>query len=83
MALHISNPGADRSAREFAKITGETIAEAVVEALRVRLVRERAKAPVDLKAEIMAIGQRAGRIPRRTGRAAEEIAGYDERGLPP
>ncbi len=80
MPLHISNPEADRSAHELAKITGETIAEAVVEALRERLVRETAKAPVDLKAEIMAISQRAGRIPQRTGRAAEEIVGYDERG---
>ncbi len=58
MPLHISNPGADRSAREFAKITGETIAEAVVEALRVRLVRERAKAPVDLKADTTLRGLR-------------------------
>ncbi len=80
MPLHISNPEADRLARELARLKGETIAEAVGEALRERLVRETAKAPVDLKAEIMAIGQRAGRIPRRTGRAAEEIVGYDERG---
>ncbi len=83
MPLHISNPGADRSARELARLTGETIAEAVVEALRERLVRETLKAPVDLKAEIMMIGRRAGRIPNRTGRAVEEIVGYDERGLPP
>ncbi len=70
MPLHISNPEADRLARELARLTGETIAEAVVEALRERLVREIARAPVDLKAEIMAIGRRAGRIPQRMDRGA-------------
>ncbi len=69
-------------ARELAKITGETIAEASANALRGRLPRETAKKPADLKAEIMAVSRRAGRIPRRTVRAPEEIIGYDERGLP-
>ncbi len=82
MPLHISSPEADRLARELARLKGETISEAVVKALRERLARETLKAPVDLTAEIMAISRRAGRIPRRTGRAAEEIIGYDERGLP-
>ncbi len=82
MPLHISNPEADRLARELARLKGETVTEAVVKALRERLVRETANAPVDLKAEIMAISRRAGRIPRRTDRTPEEIIGYDERGLP-
>ncbi len=82
MVLHISNPEADRLARELAKLKGETITEAVVKALREGLLRETAKARVDLKAEIMAISRRAGRIPRRTSRTAEEIIGYDESGLP-
>jgi hypothetical protein len=30
----------------------------------------------------MAIGRRTAALPRRTGRTAGEILGYDERGLP-
>ena len=82
MPLHISNPEADRLARELARLKGETLTQAVIKALRERLVRETARAPVDLKAEIMAISERAGRMPRRKDRTAEEIIGYDELGLP-
>jgi antitoxin VapB len=82
MALNIKDPEADRLARELAARTGESITETVVKALRERLKRETAKAPVELEDEIMAISRRAGRIPRRTGRMADEIIGYDEKGLP-
>ncbi len=81
MALNIKDPEADRLARELAARTGETITETVVKALRERLKRETAKTPVSLKAEIMAISRRAGRLPRRTGNTPEEIIDYDERGL--
>ena len=30
----------------------------------------------------MAISRRTAALPRRTGRTADEILGYDERGLP-
>ena len=82
MPLHISNPEADCLARELARLKGETITEAVVKALRERLLRETGRGQIDLKAEIMAISRRAGRLPRRTERTPEEIIGYDERGLP-
>ncbi len=81
MALNIKDPEADRLARELAARTGETITETVVKALRERLKRETAKVPVELKDEIMAISRRAGRIPRHTGRTADEIIGYDDKGL--
>ena len=55
----------------------------MVKALRERLVRETGRAQIDLKAEIMAISRRAGSLPRRTDATAEEIIGYDERGLLP
>ncbi len=82
MALNIKDAEADRLARELAARTGETITEAVVKALRERLKREGARAPVSLKDEIMAISRRAAALPRRTGRTPEEIIGYDDRGLP-
>ena len=82
MALNIKDPEADRLARELAARTGETITETVVKALRERLKRETARAPVELKDEIMAISRRAGLIPRHTGQTADEIIGYDDKGLP-
>ncbi len=88
MALSIKNPEAERLARELAALTGETVTETVVTALRERLRRENAALPGRaltgraLKDEIMAISRRAGRLPRRTDKTPEEIIDYDERGLP-
>ena len=82
MALNIKDPEADRLARELCTRTGETITEAVLKALRERLKRECAKTPMSLKDEILAISRRSAALPRRTGRTADEIIGYDERGLP-
>ena len=82
MALNIKDPEADRLARELCTRTGETITEAVLKALRERLKRECAKTPMSLKDEIMAISRRSAALPRRSGRTADEIIGYDERGLP-
>lgn len=82
MALNIKDPEADRLARQLAARTGETITEAVVKALRERLRRESAIAAIGLKDELMAISRRAAALKRRTGRSAEEVLGYDERGLP-
>ena len=82
MALNIKDPEADRLARELAARKGETLTEAVVKALRERLRRERSGGPIRLRDEIMAISRRAAALPRRSGRTAEQIIGYDERGLP-
>lgn len=41
MALHLTNPEADRLAREMAKLTGETLADVVKNAVRSRLERLR------------------------------------------
>ncbi len=87
MALYIQNPEAERLARELAALTGETITETVVKALRERLRRENARTGIGLsrralKDEIMAISRRASRLPRRRDQTPEHIIGYDERGLP-
>ncbi len=82
MALNIKDPEADRLARELAAKTGETLTETVIEALRQRLKREAAKAPLSLKDEIMAISRRSAGLPRRTGRTPDEIVGYDKHGVP-
>jgi antitoxin VapB len=83
MALHIRHPEADRLARRLAKTTGKPLTEVVIEALRDRLNREERRTTFPrLREEIMAISRRAAALPRRTGRSADEIIGYDERGLP-
>ncbi len=82
MTLNIRNLEAERLARELAARTGETITEAVINALRDRLERECGKAPLDLKDEIMAISRRTAAMPRKTGRTADDTIAHDERGLP-
>ena len=83
MALNIRNPEAEELAGALARLTGETKTEAVTRALRDRLTRlrrERAHRP--LADELDDIARQCVRLPVRDGRAAEEILGYDENGLP-
>lgn len=83
MTLHIRHPEADRLARELAKATGKPLTQVVIEALRNQLRREQGQARFPrLKEEILEISRRAAALPRRSGRSAEEIIGYDDRGLP-
>ncbi len=83
MTLTIKHPEADRLAREFAACTGETLTEAVLNALRERLVRERGKVKTPrLRDELRAIRQRCAALPVLDARGSEDILGYDEHGLP-
>ena len=82
MALSIKNPEADRLARELASTTGETIADAVLGAIRARLVRETGWSPEGARAEIVRIQERLAAFPVFDDRTADEIIGYDEHGLP-
>ena len=83
MALSIKDPEADRLAREVARLTGETLTEAVTESLRERLERVRhRRAGPSLAAELDEIALRCAALPMRDARTAEEIIGYDESGLP-
>jgi antitoxin VapB len=83
MALNVKNPEADRLAHELAEKTGETITEAVINALRERLVRENGRrSPRPLKDEILAIGKRCAALPDLDQRTADEILGYNESGVP-
>jgi antitoxin VapB len=83
MALSIKDPEADRLARELAARTGETLTEAVVVALRERLARETGRTrSIPLREELAAIRQRCAVLPVLDTRSADEILGYDGRGLP-
>lgn len=83
MALSIKDPEADRLARALAARTGESLTQAVVVALRERLARETGLAHVTpVREELAEIRRRCAALPVIDSRAADEIIGYDERGLP-
>lgn len=82
MALSIKDPEADRLAREVAKATGETLTAAVVQSLRERLARVRRPRAGRLSEQLLTIARRCARLPVQDRRSANEILGYDERGVP-
>jgi len=83
MALSLKDPEADRLAREVAARTGETLTAAVVVALRERLARLRARPRRrPLRDELREIGERCAKLPDLDTRSADDILGYDDRGMP-
>ncbi len=83
MALIIHDAEADRLARELATQTGESLDQAVVNALRVRLERERQRVERPYVRELFRHAQeRISRLPVLDNRSDDEILGYDENGLP-
>ncbi len=84
MALSLKDPETDKLARQVASLTGETLTEAVREALRLRLRREqlkRGEKPFD-RAAVDALIRRFAALPVLDDRSDDEILGYDENGLP-
>jgi antitoxin VapB len=83
MALSIRNERAEKLAREVAAETGENLTEAITHALEERLERIKGRRrEIDLAGEIMKISRRCSALPDVDQRDADEILGYDERGLP-
>jgi antitoxin VapB len=83
MALNLRNREAEKLAETLAKLTGETKTEAVTKALRDRLARvRRERSGRRLADDLDAIARHCASLPVRDPRPADEIIGYDERGLP-
>ena len=84
MTLSIKNPNADRLARALSQRTGETLTEAVINALRERLERELRKEQSigRLVEDVMEIGRHCASLPLLDGRRPDEILGYEKNGLP-
>lgn len=83
MALSIKDPEADRLARELARQTGETLTEAIVTALRERLNRQKRRRTLPARREkLRALRLSMRDLPVLDARPAEEILGYDEKGMP-
>lgn len=83
MSLSIKHDEADRLARELARLTGESLTEAVLNSLRERLQRQRALGRKGrLRDDLLDIGHRCAALPVMDDRPTDEILGYDEHGLP-
>ena len=84
MPLSIKDPEADKLARDLAQRTGKSLTQAVITALRERLLREQRKdeAIDSLVEEVMDIGRHCAALPLLDARSPDEIIGYDEHGLP-
>jgi antitoxin VapB len=83
MALSIKHPEADRLARQLAERTGESLTDAVLNALRERLKREQSKDDAaQVLDELRTIRKRMARYPVLDDRSPDEILGYDENGIP-
>lgn len=83
MAISVRNPRAEKLARQVAAETGESLTEAIIHALEERLERLKGRrTTLDVAEEIMRISHRCRALPDKDERSADEILGYDERGLP-
>jgi antitoxin VapB len=84
MVLSIKDPDADRLARALSQRTGETLTEAVINALRERLERElRKEQSIEtLVEDVMEIGRHCASLPLLDQRRPDEILCYDKNGLP-
>lgn len=82
MSLNVKNPEADKLARALSKLTGQSITEVIIRALKEKLIREQGRqAPLSLKDEILKIGRRCARLPELDKRTPDQIIGYNEHGL--
>lgn len=85
MALSLKDPETDRLARELAKLTGESLTDAVRQSLADRLMRERRKRQEkseEFIRRLTEIAKRCAALPDYDTRSADEIIGYDEYGVP-
>lgn len=83
MALNIRNRDTDELAQALADLTGEIKTKAVTTALRERLEREQRQRSGRGRAnELTEIAAHCAALPVRDERDADEILGYDDRGLP-
>jgi len=82
MAISIKDPETDRLARALAAATGESLTEAIRRALQDRLERESQRSRRGMGVEVRRIQERLARLPVLDARPADEIMGYDDRGVP-
>lgn len=80
MTLNIKDPEADRLARELAELTGERLDQAVTNALREQLEKQK---EIARKLEaVRMISEHFQSLPILDPRSPDEIIGYNEYGVP-
>lgn len=83
MPLNIKDADTHALAKRLASLTGESLTQAVKQAVRERLAQvEKTRRAVRLADELDHIALHCAGLPRRDRRSAEQIIGYDEHGLP-
>ena len=83
MALNIKDAETHTLAKRLVSLTGESLTQAVKQAVQERLVRvEKSQRGIRLADELDKIALHCASLPRQDRRRAEQIIGYDERGLP-
>jgi antitoxin VapB len=83
MTLNIKNAETHRLATELARLTGETLTQAVTEAVRERLERVSRQRQKASAAELLAIGQRCAAHLHTPATSSEHATLlYDRQGLP-
>ncbi len=79
MPLNIKDAETQALTKRLASLTGESLTQAVQE----RLAQvEKTRSSIRLADELDHIALHCANLPRRDRRSAEQIIGYDERGLP-
>ena len=87
MALFIKNPDVEKSARKLARITAESLTEAILRAIDERLARLQPsgrsnRAQTQLEKDLLRIAHQCASLPDLDTRTPDEILGYDAEGLP-
>ncbi|MFW5729197.1 MAG: type II toxin-antitoxin system VapB family antitoxin [bacterium] len=85
MPLNIKNEKVHEQARNLARLTGQSISEAVADAVAEKLERERRRRGAATAREIEMlddIARECARLPVNDDRTADEILGYNDAGMP-
>ena len=83
MPLNIKDADTQALTKRLASLTGESLTQAVKQAVQERLAHvEKTRRALRLADELDYIALHCANLPRSDRRSAEEIVGYDERGLP-
>jgi len=83
MALTLNHPEANNLVQELISYTSETLTQAVLNALREKLQKEKEKRKhtLSLKEELLLIGKECAALPILDNRTPEEILGYNNNGV--
>lgn len=82
MALSIKSEEADRLARELAAETGESLTEAVINALRERLAHQQNRRRPSMEERLCRLQADVAGLVVLDPRRPDELIGYDGDGLP-